>query len=168
MSDFSQIRVLVVDDSTFFVQLMRTMLRSFGVRSVSHASDAESALKIMHKGKVDILYVDCLMPKTAGIDLIRAIRSDPTLECRGLPIVCVTAHAVRDMVELAIRTGADSFLAKPVSARDLYMNLVQQFKRPLKRLTVGDYYGPDRRRGFEPDYKGIERRQQEMHRVEID
>jgi DNA-binding response OmpR family regulator len=97
-----------------------------------------------------------------GIELIRRVRNDTSLPSVGLLIICVTAHAVRPMVDAAIRNGADGFLVKPISAKDLYTCLAQHSENPLPRISLRGYFGPDRRRNPDPSYEGVERRLAEI------
>ncbi len=106
--------------------------------------------------------VDCPMSDMDGIQLIHRVRSDTSLPSVGLLIICVTAHAVRPMVDAAIRNGADGFLVKPISAKDLYTCLAQHSETPLPRISLRGYFGPERRRNPAPSYKGVERRLAEI------
>ena len=162
--ELSKLRVICVDDSPFFIEIMRAMLRAFGIRHLVYAKSSKAALEVLSQHEFDILLADCLMPDMDGVEFIRRVRSEMSLPSLGLPIICVTAHAVRAMVTAAIYNGADGFLVKPVSANDLFACLIQHIENPLPRVSLPDYYGPDRRRNPDPNYLGIERRLAEIER----
>jgi two-component system chemotaxis response regulator CheY len=93
-----------------------------------------------------------------GLHFCRMIRLDPDSPDKYLPIIMVTAYSERGRVFDAINAGVDEFLVKPVRAMDVAnrVNAVIERRRPF--VKAGGYFGPDRRRRSDPNYRGPMRR----------
>lgn len=107
---------LIVDDDPDFCTLLREMLkwRGFEVSVAYSASDAFSSLGRVHP---EIMLVDIQMPEVDGLELIRRIRSDQSFA--KIPIIVITATAIREMLLESREAGADFFLTKPLSFLEL-------------------------------------------------
>jgi CheY-like chemotaxis protein len=107
---------LVVDDDVDFCTIMREMLRwrGFEAQIAYSAADAWHSL-----GEIDpdVMLIDIAMPDVDGLELVRELRSDENYA--ETPIIMVTAQAIRDMLEISRKAGADFFLTKPVSIFEL-------------------------------------------------
>jgi PleD family two-component response regulator len=101
---------------------------------------------------------DYMMPEIDGFEMIAMIRNDVRLPSRGVPIICVSGHSERRIVEEAIRTGADDFIVKPIRAADIHSRILTHLNKPLARVETRSYFGPTRRRGLNRAYRGPERR----------
>lgn len=156
--DFSRMSVAVVDDNRNFLRLMRSVLRSFRVEHIYENQDARETIDCLRSRRVDILLADNVMPRVSGLELIRMIRADRAAQHPGLPIICVSGHADRRILEDSIRAGADDFLVKPVRPVDIFRRIAKQISEPLPRVRASDYFGPDRRRGLRDTRNGPDRR----------
>jgi len=108
------IRVLVVDDETAIRRALRPPLAELGFQ-VHEASRGEEALQLLHSTPVDVVLLDINMPGIGGIETLRRIRSFAP----RLPVLMVTVRdAEEDMVE-ALELGADDYISKPFSIREL-------------------------------------------------
>jgi CheY-like chemotaxis protein len=105
--------VLVVDDEPDAVEMMSAALEACGASVVSAAS-ARDALETLERGGVDLLLSDIAMPGEDGCELIRSIRSMPSIQLATLPAAAVTAHARDDERERALAAGFQMHLSKPV------------------------------------------------------
>jgi len=157
--DLSRVSIAVIDDNRNFLQIMRGVLRACGVGESFEAANAYKALEYLRSRDVDIIMTDYKMPEIDGIELIAMIRADRNLASRAAPIICVSGYAERGMVEAAIRAGADDFLVKPISPRDVLARITHHLARPLAYFETDSYFGPDRRRIHSDTYKGPERRE---------
>lgn len=108
--------VLVAEDNPVNRELLRELLENRGY-SVAEACDGQAALKMVEESRPDILLLDIGMPVLDGFAVIRRIRQDPTLAT--LPVLAVTAYAMRGDRENVLNAGFDGYLSKPINARDL-------------------------------------------------
>lgn len=157
--DFSQLRVLLVDDSRHIRSLVGSFLAGFGLKDVHFAGDAEAGWAEFKTLDPDLVITDWHMPPTSGLDLVAAIRTDPESPNPYVPVIMLTGFTELMRVQMARDTGVSNFLAKPLSANALYRRLcaVVDDQRPFVR--VGRYFGPDRRTGRrDAAYQGQNRR----------
>ena len=108
-------RVLVVDDNEDMRRYMSRLLR--GQWEVETAADGREALAAIHQRRPDVVLSDVMMPNLDGFGLLRAIRSHS--ELRDLPVVLVSARAGEEASVEGLNSGADDYLTKPFSAREL-------------------------------------------------
>ena len=110
-------KVLIVDDDARNIFALAAVLEDYGMDVLSAGSGRE-ALKIMSDtGRLDIVLMDIMMPDMDGMATIRAAREIPS--CHDLPIIAVTAQALKGDRERCIEAGAWDYLAKPVDASHL-------------------------------------------------
>ena len=109
-------RVLVAEDNAVNRELIRELLESRGYE-VSEACDGEEALQLLAQSRPDILLLDIGMPKLDGYGVVRHIRATPALA--GLPVLAVTAYAMRGDREQVLQAGFDGYLSKPINATAL-------------------------------------------------
>ena len=106
---------LVIEDDAATSYIFQQVLSSLGL-SVSSAGDGATALECLHHQTYDLIFLDLLLPRVSGMELLRQCHQLEHLQ--NAAIVIVTAHA-RMRGELALRPN-DQFLLKPVLLRDLY------------------------------------------------
>ena len=124
--------VLLVDDDVELVGLLRDYLASDGF-SVVVAHDGESALRRFAAQAPDIAVVDVMMPGFSGIEVLRRIRA------RGsLPVLMLTARGDDESRILGLELGADDYVAKPCSPRELSARLRAILRRTQVRSSVPD------------------------------
>lgn len=107
---------LIVDDDPDFCVLMREMLKWRGF-DAAVAYSALDALSAIGEIQPEFMLVDIQMPEVDGLQLIRKIRSDDSFA--KIPIIVITATALRDMMLASREAGADFFLTKPISYFEL-------------------------------------------------
>ena len=133
--------ILVVDDEADLVELVSYNLRKEGF-IVESASDGESALKKIKKGNYDLLILDLMLPGIQGIELCRIVRNDP--KNSGLPIIMLTAKGEEIDRIVGLEMGADDYMTKPFSPRELAARVkavLRRFKeKPVmeKIMKIGD------------------------------
>ncbi len=108
--------VLVAEDNPVNRELLRELLENRGY-AVTEACDGQAALSMLEDSRPDILLLDIGMPVLDGFAVIRRIREDPSLAT--LPVLAVTAYAMRGDRENVLDAGFDGYLSKPINARDL-------------------------------------------------
>ena len=111
------LQVLVVDDQANALNLIKDMLKSFGVQSVQTATDAASALELLceREDLVDVILCDWSMPEMSGLELLRAVRKTH----KDLPFIMVTGTADPSSVLAAKDGGVTGYIKKPFSSEEL-------------------------------------------------
>lgn len=108
--------ILVVDDEPAIVQIARDYLDRAGFRVVT-ASDGVTALHIARNERPHLLVLDLMLPGMDGLDVTRTLRQDPAT--RKLPIVMLTARVDETDKLIGLELGADDYVTKPFSPREL-------------------------------------------------
>lgn len=104
-------RALVVDDSRAARMMLRRMLAELGFDVVEAANGVEALREVEGGGAPDVALVDWNMPEMNGIELVRALRSDP--ECDPCRILMVTSESEAGRMVEALEAGADEYAMKP-------------------------------------------------------
>jgi phosphate regulon transcriptional regulator PhoB len=119
-------KILIVDDEPDIVELVSYNLKKDGFR-IATASDGEEALSKIRKDKFDLVVLDLMLPGLQGIEICRIIRGDRRLA--ATPIIMLTAKGEEADRVIGLESGADDYLTKPFSAREL----VARIKAVLRR-----------------------------------
>jgi two-component system chemotaxis response regulator CheY len=120
-------KILVVDDFSTMRRIIKNLLHDLGYDNAQEADDGTTALPMLRNGSFDFLITDWNMPGMQGIDLLRAVRSDPKL--RTLPVLLVTAEARRDQIVMAAEAGVNGYIVKPFTAQTLKEKIDRIFER---------------------------------------
>jgi two-component system, chemotaxis family, chemotaxis protein CheY len=120
-------KILVVDDFSTMRRIVKNLLRDLGFTNTVEADDGSTALPKLQAGGIDFLVTDWNMPGMTGIDLLKAVRSDPDLE--DLPVLMVTAEAKREQIILAAQAGVNGYVIKPFTAATLQEKIEKIFER---------------------------------------
>jgi signal transduction histidine kinase/CheY-like chemotaxis protein len=108
-----QIRVLLVEDNFLNQKVATAMLSQLGC-NVTVAAGGQQALEIVEKRKFDLIFMDCLMPEMDGYTTTRQIRSwERDNQCDPLPIVALTANALKGDLEKCLEAGMSDYMTKP-------------------------------------------------------
>jgi DNA-binding response OmpR family regulator len=109
-------RILVADDDVDIRELVEFKLTTMGHEVVAVA-DGAAAIDACMAQRPDLAVLDVMMPGVSGLDAIRVIRADPRLA--DLPVILLTARAQESDVETGFDSGADDYITKPFSPREL-------------------------------------------------
>ena len=109
--------VLVVDDYSTMVRIIRNLLRQIGFEDIDDASDGSSALEKMIAKRYGLVISDWNMEPMTGFELLRQMRADPGLE--RTPFIMVTAESKTDNVVAAKKAGVSNYIVKPFNAQTL-------------------------------------------------
>ena len=131
---------LIVEDEPPLVEVIRYNLEKDGFRTTI-ARDGEEALIALAEETPDVVVLDWMLPKLSGLEVCRRIRRQPAT--RGLPIVMVTARGEESDRVHGLESGADDYLAKPFSPKELIARVraILRRTRPAlaeERLEYGD------------------------------
>lgn len=86
---------------------------------VTLASDGEEAIEILESMVPELIILDLSLPRIDGWTVAKSIRSSPTEALTKVPIIAVTAHAMKGDRQRALEAGCDEYLSKPISPREL-------------------------------------------------
>jgi len=107
-------KFLVVDDFSTMRRIIKNLLNDLGYQNVQEADDGQTALPILQAGGIEFLVTDWNMPGMPGLDLLKAVRSDPKLA--KLPVLMLTAEAKREQIVEAAQAGVSGYVIKPFTA----------------------------------------------------
>jgi len=119
-------RILVVDDEPDLLELVRMNLSQAGFE-VDTAVDGAAALKALRGERPDLVVLDLMLPDVSGTDLCRQLRSDPAFA--ELPIIMLTARADEVDRVVGFELGADDYVTKPFSPRELVLRVRAVLRR---------------------------------------
>jgi two-component system sensor histidine kinase/response regulator len=122
-------RVLIVEDNPINQRVAALMLQKLGF-AVDIANDGNEAIVAVERGAYSLVLMDCQMPRRDGYDATRAIRAAEG-DGQRVPIVAMTASAMKGDREKALDAGMDDYLAKPVRVSDL-IAILQRWVKPAQ------------------------------------
>ena len=135
-----KLHCLIIEDEAALVELLRYNFEQEGFR-VSAAADGEEALVMVSEDAPDIVILDWMLPLMSGLDVCRQLRRRP--ETRNIPIIMLTARGEEGDRIRGLNSGADDYITKPFSPRELVARVraVLRRSRPAlaeERLSFSD------------------------------
>ena len=151
-------RVLVVDDERTVTEVVERYLRREGY-DVAVAGDGEEALRLAREWEPDLVVLDLMLPLVDGLEVCRRLRKDTQL-----PIIMLTARGEETDRVVGLEMGADDYVVKPFSPREL----VARVKSVLRRAVSGPVQEPGGSLRFEsitinPQTRGVTVSNKEIH-----
>ncbi|MBD9676172.1 response regulator [Pseudomonas sp. PDM18] len=128
---FEERRILLVDDDVRNIFALTSALEHKGARVEVARNGREALEKLDEVGDIDLVLMDVMMPEMDGYEATRLIRQDA--RWKKLPILAVTAKAMKDDHELCLRAGANDYLAKPIDLDRLF-SLIRVWLPKLERI----------------------------------
>ncbi|HNZ63499.1 MAG TPA: response regulator [Bacillota bacterium] len=116
-------RILVVDDEPNIVNILRSNLEREGYKVLA-AYDGEEAIRLASSRNPDLILLDCMLPGIDGFDVCKRIRRDSTV-----PIIMITAKSEEIDKVLGLELGADDYITKPFSVREVLARVKAQLRR---------------------------------------
>lgn len=120
--------VLVVDDYSTMLRIIRNFLRQLGFADVDGASDGRAALQMMHERDYGLVISDWNMAPMTGYELLREVRADGGLS--RTPFIMVTAESKTENVIAAKKAGVSNYIVKPFNAHTLKSKIEAVFPDP--------------------------------------
>lgn len=150
MSDYnlSRLQMLAVDDYQPMLQILKSVLFALGIKSVLEARGAEEALDTLQTADIDIVLADNLMNPVGGIEMVSRIRAGENGINPYTPVIMISGYSDLPHILEARDAGINEFLAKPISARMLYLRICSVIDSPRRYISSENFFGPDRRRRY--------------------
>lgn len=127
MSDLdTNLRVLIIDDFATMRKIEKNILGQLGIKNVDEADDGSTALPKLQANQYDVVLLDWNMPTMTGLELLKAMRADENL--KNVPVIMVTAEALKDNIVAAAQAGVNDYVVKPFTAG----TLEEKLKKVLK------------------------------------
>jgi len=124
--------ILIVDDDRKTVELIRLYLEKDGY-PVLVAYDGRQAIEIARRKQPGLIILDLMLPKIDGLDVCRILRSES-----AVPLIMLTAKTTEEDKLLGLDLGADDYITKPFSPREM----VARIRAVLRRVSTGEEMGP--------------------------
>lgn len=120
----NKINILLIEDERGISKIMKSYLENDGY-NVFQAFDGKSALDVFENEDIDLILLDLMIPEISGEDLIKEIRNKS-----NVPVIMVTAKVNEDDIINGLKLGADDYVTKPFSPKEL----MQRIKTVLRRI----------------------------------
>lgn len=140
MNSTPENRILLVEDEQDVVDMLSLNLRKAGGFSVSVASDGASGLKKAREELPALIILDLMLPKMSGLELCKVLKNDAAT--RHIPIIMLTAKAEEIDRIVGLEVGADDYVTKPFSPREIVLRIKAIMRRSKgesadEPLTIG-------------------------------
>jgi len=119
--------VLIVEDNDLNMKLFRDLLEAHGYATI-HTRDGKEVLDIARKHKPDLILMDIQLPEISGLEITRWLKGDE--ELRHIPVIAVTAFAMKGDEEKMKIGGCEAYLAKPISI-NTFITTIKQCLEPV-------------------------------------
>lgn len=136
----ANLNILVVEDEDAIREMLIMVLEQAGLQ-VSAAASAEEALGALAENRVDLLVLDWMLPGMSGVELARRLKRESSY--KELPIILLTARGEEEDKIRGLEIGADDYITKPFSPKELVARIKAVMRRSGKlsetgQLTLGD------------------------------
>ena len=125
--------ILIVDDNPVNMKLIRVLLAKEGY-DVRTASDANEALGVLSEFRPGLILMDIQLPGIDGLELTRRLKAEPST--RDIPIIGLTAYAMKGDEERILAAGCDGYIPKPIDTRTLPHFIKGRLKKAMKPQPV--------------------------------
>jgi len=122
-----RLRILLVEDNPVNQKLATKLLEKMG-HNVSVVGDGKKALEELEQGEFDLVMMDVQMPVMDGFEATQIIRKQEEGTAKHVPIVAMTAHAMKGDREKCLEVGMDGYVSKPISMQELYETIDNLFQ----------------------------------------
>lgn len=116
-------RILIVEDNDLNLKLFRDLLAAHGYETIE-TKDGLEAILLTRNERPDLILMDIQLPEISGLDVTRRLKADVAI--RDIPIIAVTAFAMKDDEEKILSAGCEAYISKPISIVP-FLNTVRRF-----------------------------------------
>jgi PAS domain S-box-containing protein len=148
----SQHRILIVEDNFINQKVVVTLLRQLGYR-VDIAANGKEAVEAQSRCSYGLIFMDCQMPEMDGYEATRCIRGQEVATEKRVPIVAMTANALRGDREKCLQAGMDDYLAKPLKRAEL-LAVLQHWMPPDDIVVMRQF--SDRKSASPLEFHGVD------------
>jgi two-component system, cell cycle response regulator DivK len=120
-------KILIVEDNPMNMELILDLLEFYG-HNVTEAEDGIKALERLAEERFDIILLDMQLPKMDGLEVLERIKMNPSTAC--IPVIAVTAHAMKGSEEHFIEMGCVDYISKPID--------INKFRKLIDKY-LGEY-----------------------------
>ncbi len=115
--------VLIVEDNELNMKLFRDLLEVHDIATVE-TSDGNTVLDLAREHKPDLILMDIQLPEVSGLDVTKWLKADE--ELKGIPVIAVTAFAMKGDEQKILEGGCEGYISKPISVSE-FMDVIDQF-----------------------------------------
>ena len=135
MADLQDMKILIIDDDSTSVTLMKTILEGNGYTNIVFTLDAKEGLELVTTACPDLIVLDIVMPEIDGYEFCRRLHKDE--KNRNIPVIMVTGGAIEidEALWKTFEVGAMDFIAKPIRS----MEFLVRIKSALKMRQAHDH-----------------------------
>ena len=133
-------KILVVDDEHDLVKLVKYHLEKEGYKVLT-ASNGEDALFLTRRERPELIILDIMLPGIDGLEVCKRLKADP--ELANIAIIMVTAKGEEVDITLGLKLGADDYVTKPFSPKELLARIQAVLRRTKISSTTTDYIEVD-------------------------
>jgi len=137
--------VLLVDDNPQALEALTAMFRGFGVRKQFKSDSGATAMEVVKSQDLDLIVIDSSMPDMDGYDFVQWLRREAPEAARYTPVIMLTGHAARGVVEKSRDSGVNFVVSKPFTPEVLLQRVFWVAKDERQIVVADTYVGPDRR-----------------------
>lgn len=126
-------RILIVEDNDLNLKLFRDLLEAHGYETFE-TKDGNEAMTIARNMQPDLILMDIQLPEISGLDITKRLKADS--EVGHIPVIAVTAFAMKDDEEMILSAGCEAYMSKPIS--------IPTFISTVQKFLEADDWGSDR------------------------
>lgn len=116
-------RILIVEDNDLNLKLFRDLLGANGYETIETKEGLE-AISLTRNMRPDLILMDIQLPEISGLDVTKKLKADEDI--RHIPVIAVTAFAMKDDEEKILKAGCEAYISKPISI-DGFLFTVRKF-----------------------------------------
>lgn len=128
MTEATQKRILIVEDNELNKKLFRDILEANGYKTF-HTADGLEVLDLARKNKPDLILMDIQLPEVSGLEITGWLKKDA--ELKSIPVIALTAFAMKGDEEKIRAGGCEGYISKPISVAS-FLATVKQFLTPVE------------------------------------
>ena len=126
-------KILIVEDNDLNLKLFRDLLTANGYQTIETKEGAE-AIVLARQQTPDLILMDIQLPEISGLEVTERIKADRKLS--HIPIIAVTAFAMKDDEEKIMRAGCEAYISKPISISD-FLSAIKNFLNEENEHRIG-------------------------------